>query len=238
MKRASDEADHWAYTETRVERDKTGKVVDGETIVRFDPSKPFEEQFTPLKVEGREPTEKDRAKYRKQGVQRGEHLQREAERAEKTDQPAEERPLLNFNSKKFVVALERATVIEEKGSLITYEVPLDAIGKPPFPLERIRIRMRVNREKNLVENLNVRVLEPFRVKVVAKVRSGDFNLDFAEIDPKYPPVPTSIRVDFSASLLLLSKTGSFEQRCADYQRVKPYFDRFGVKIGPLKALPL
>jgi hypothetical protein len=236
LKRSSDDADRWAYTETQVSRDKTGKADEGETIVRFDPSQPFEAQFTPIKVDGHEPTEKERAKFRQQGIRRGEQLQREAEKAEGKEPAAA--PTLNFNSKKFKLALENAKVVEEQGALLTYEIPLESIGKPPFPLERIRIRVRVNRDKTMVENVNVRVLEPFRIKVVAKVSRGDFSLDFIEVDPKYPPVMASLRVEYSASLLLLSHTGSVEERRTDFKRVKPYFDRFGVKIGPLKSLPL
>lgn len=245
LQRGSDEADRWAYTETTVSRDKDGKVEGGgETIVRFDPSKPFEEQFTPLKVTGHEPTDKERAKYRKQGIERGKALQRDAEKpaSEKPEDEKKEKgessPELNLNGQRAVLALEKAKLIEETGPLLTYEIPLEPKQKGgAIPLDKLKILLRVNREKSMVDNLNVRLLAPFRLKLVAKISAGDFNLDFAEIDPKYPPVLSAIRVNFSASLLFIRKTGSFEQRHTDFQRVKPYFDRFGVKIGPLKALP-
>ena len=44
-------------------------------------------------------------------------------------------------------------------------------------------------------------------------------------------------IDYSASVLFVKKADSFEATRADFQRVKPYSERFGVKIGPLRALP-
>ncbi len=51
------EQNHWAYTETMVIKDDKGRVRET-TVVRFDPSKPYPEQYTPLVIEGRPPTEK------------------------------------------------------------------------------------------------------------------------------------------------------------------------------------
>jgi hypothetical protein len=239
LKRGADDFDRWAYTETTIARDKDGKPEGGETIVRFDPSKPFEEQFTPLKVDGHEPTEKERGKYRKEGVARGKQLQQDADKpkpdAGKDDDAP---PVMDLNGQKATVDLEHAKLVEEQGVLLTYEIPLQPKGKGgSIPLDKLKILLRVNRERGILENVRIRLLAPFRLKLVAKISSGEFNLDFAEVETKYPPVLAALRVDFSASVLFFRKTGSFEDRRTDFQRVKPYFEKFGVKIGPLKALP-
>src|SRR5688572_30736374 len=56
----------WAYTERRVVADEKGRVK-SDVLLRHDPSKPYAEQWTPLKIDGREPTERDHAKYRRRG---------------------------------------------------------------------------------------------------------------------------------------------------------------------------
>ncbi|MES1195020.1 MAG: hypothetical protein ABUL65_03935, partial [Opitutus sp.] len=80
MKNTTQETERWAYLETTVMKVSKGKAR-GETIVQFDPSKPYAEQFTPIKVEGKEPSEKQRKKYRERGEKRGEKIARAAETA-------------------------------------------------------------------------------------------------------------------------------------------------------------
>ena len=48
--------DRWAYTQTLVEKDDKGKVKQ-ETVVRFDPSQPYAQQYRVLKVDGKEPSD-------------------------------------------------------------------------------------------------------------------------------------------------------------------------------------
>src|SRR3954469_19562055 len=48
----------WAYTESRVIKDEKGKVK-SDVLIRYDPSKPYAEQWTPLKINGQAPTAAD-----------------------------------------------------------------------------------------------------------------------------------------------------------------------------------
>ena len=59
--KTADDMRRWAYTEHRVMRDDKGRVK-SETLLRFDPSKPYAEQWTPIKVDGKEPSERETAK--------------------------------------------------------------------------------------------------------------------------------------------------------------------------------
>src|SRR6185295_9169441 len=52
--------------EHRVLRDDKGKLKSG-LLLRFDPSKPYAEQWTPITINGTAPTEHDRTKYRRLG---------------------------------------------------------------------------------------------------------------------------------------------------------------------------
>ena len=56
----------WAYTEHRVVRDGKGRVK-SEQVIRFDPSKPFPEQWTPVQINGKPPSSRDESKYRRRG---------------------------------------------------------------------------------------------------------------------------------------------------------------------------
>ncbi|MEO7600260.1 MAG: hypothetical protein ABIV50_15100, partial [Opitutus sp.] len=105
--------DHWAYTQTVVERNEKGKVLH-EATVRFDPSKPYGEQYTPLKIDGEAPRPGDLKKYRKQGERREKRL---AE-AESEGTTAPQKTLGEL------MDLERAKLVEENAELATFEVPL------------------------------------------------------------------------------------------------------------------
>src|SRR5688572_5597604 len=70
---AKDLDDHWAYTQTTVTEVKfSGNPRRVVTIVRFDPSKPYAEQYQPVLVKGHAPTSKDFEEYREKGEKRQE----------------------------------------------------------------------------------------------------------------------------------------------------------------------
>ena len=76
MKLAQD-TDRWAYTQTAIEKDGKGKAR-SDVVVRFDPSKPYAEQYIPLKIDGQQPSESQIKKYRRQGEKRGQRMEEAA----------------------------------------------------------------------------------------------------------------------------------------------------------------
>ena len=78
IKNTQQDTEHWAYTETTIKQIGISKKPEGETIVRFDPSKPWAEQYTPLKIEGKVPTEKQLRQYRERGEKRGKAIMQRA----------------------------------------------------------------------------------------------------------------------------------------------------------------
>ena len=129
----SQDTDRWAYTETRIAKDTKG-VSKGETVVRFDPSKPYAEQYGPLKINGQPPTAKQLADYRRRGVKRGERLDREAGLPAP---PVAEPPSFRINGAKSFADLEHIAVTEENERAITYQVPLRSDPKIPVPMEKV-----------------------------------------------------------------------------------------------------
>lgn len=224
--------DRWAYTEARMITDEHG-VAKGETVIRFDPSRPYAEQFKPLKIEGRPPTARQLRDYRRRGEKRGERLAREEEEGRV---PGSGPPRFGIGGSTASVDLAHAVVAGETADTVTYEVPLRNDGHGTLPVEKFQLFVRVNRQHGAFENVALRVRSAFRVKLVLKVKTGEANVDFGMVDPSHDPVPTAVSGDATASVLFMKFGGSFDLRRTAFKRVKPYSERFGVKIGPLKAL--
>lgn len=224
--------DRWAYTETRMATDEHG-VPKPETVIRFDPSKPYEEQYMPLKIEGKPPTERQLKDFRRRGEKRGEKFAKEEAEGKV---PGSEVPRFGINGATASIDLAHAVVASENADTVTYEVPLRNDGHGTLPVEKFQLFVRVNRSQRAFENVALRVRSAFRVKLVVKVKTGEASLDFAAVDPSHDPVPVGMTGDATATILFMKIGGSFAVKRTDFQRVKPFGERFGVKIGPMKAL--
>ena len=224
--------DRWAYTETRMFTDEKG-VAKLDAVIRFDPSKPYAEQYLPLKIDGKPPTAKQLADFRKRGEKRGERLAREEAEGKV---PGSELPRFRLAGSTASIDLTGATVASENADSVTYEVPLRNDGHGTLPVGKFQLFARVNRTTHAFENVALKVRSAFRVKLVLKVKTGEASVDFAPADPAHYPVPVELSGDATVTVFFLKFGGSFDVKRTDFQRVKPYGDRFGVKIGPMKAL--
>lgn len=225
LQKVSDEADRWAYTQTIVERNEKGKVVH-ETTVRFNPSKPFPEQYTALLVDGQTPTAAHQKKYRRQGERRGERI----EKAESAGTTPTRKTLGEL------MDLENAVMLSSDGRTTTYEVPLRKEGNRRLPPEKFRVTARVSNALRAFEQIDVQLRAPMRTQVVLKIKSGEGRLEFTTVDSKYAPTLTAISGDAAGSVVLVPIGRSYVVKRAEFQRVKPFGDRFQVKMGPLKAI--
>jgi hypothetical protein len=61
-------------------------------------------------------------------------------------------------------------------------------------------------------------------------------LDFVQVDPQAPPALAGISGDADWSILFFSGGASMDLKRTDLRRVKPYAERFEVKIGTIKAI--
>ena len=224
--------DRWAYTETQMLTDEHG-VPQPETVLRFDPSKPYAEQYQVLKFKGKPPTEKVVKEFRKRGEKRGEKF---AKQEAEGKAPGSELPRFGFNGGTASIDLAHAFVTAENADSVTYEVPLRNDGHGTLPVEKFQLFARVNRTTHAFENVALRVRSAFRVKLVVTVKSGEASIDFAPVVPPHDPVPVRMNGDATATVLFLKFGGGFELKRTEFARVKPYGERFGVKIGPMKAL--
>lgn len=216
----------WAYTEHRIMRDDKGRVK-SEVLLRYDPSKPYAEQWTPIKVDGKEPSEREKAKYRRRGEKSG-----PSHPFATTPDPDNRRR----RSLGELIDVMKSSIASETATHLVFEVPLLKVGNERFPPENFLVLARVKKEGGLLENVAVRLREGFRSKLVVKVKSGEGSLDFAPVDAKYPPTLVAIEGDAVASVLFVSIGGSMELKRTELKHVKPFDERFDVQIGTLKAI--
>ncbi len=233
MKNSSQDKEHWAYTETTILKEKREKAAN-ETVVRFDPSKPYAEQYTPLKIEGKPPTERQLKKYRKQGEKRGENLMRDA--AAKADHPGGKPPELMINDSKASFDVEYPLVAQDEAERITFEIPLRAEKGSDIPVDKFQILVQVGKPARQVERAMFRVREAFRMKLVAKIKSGEATAEFTVVDPNFGPVITSVTGNFGASFLFIPVNAMLVNTRTDWQRVKAFDEKFSVKLAPLEVL--
>ena len=215
----------WAYTEHRVMRDDKGRVK-SEVLLRYDPSKPYAEQWTPIKIDGKEPSEREKTKYRRRGEKSG-----PASQFSTPDPDNRRRRSLGE-----LIDVTKSSIASETPTHLVFEVPLLKVGNERFPPENFLVLARVKKEGSLLENVAVRLRESFRSKLVVKVKSGEGSLDFAPVDTKYPPTLVGIEGDAVASVLFISIGGSMELKRTELKHVKPFDERFDVQIGTLKAI--
>jgi hypothetical protein len=227
LQKTAEDYRRWAYTEHTVLRDDKGRVK-SETVLRFDPSKPYAEQWTPIKINGKDPTDRDRAKYRK----RGEKSAPKEMAVTLTPNPDNRRR----RSLGELIEVSKSSIATESATHTVFAVPLFKAGNERFPPEKFEVLARVKKEGRLLENISVRLRESFRSKLVVKVKSGDASLDFAPVNPKYAPALVAIEGDAEASILFVSIGGSMNLKRTELKHVKPFDERFEVQIGTLKAI--
>lgn len=227
LHRAAEHYRRWAFTEHRVIRDSKGRVK-SETLLRHDPSKPYPEQWEPLKIDGREPTDRERARYRRRG-ERGAESDSQFGSVAHPD-------ARNRRSLGELIELNRSSIASETPTHLVFEVPLIKQGNERFPPEKFLVLTRIRKQDAVLENIAVRLRESFRSRLVVKVKSGEGTMDFASVDPKYPPALVSIAGDAVASVLFINVGGSMELKRTDLRHVKLFDERFDVQIGTLKAI--
>jgi hypothetical protein len=215
FRKFTENVERWAYTETIVRTDMRGNP-EGETVVRFDPSKPYAEQIQPLKIEGRTPTPAEAERFRK--------------RRERRQQREESQTLGRL------ILPDQVTLLFENAETVTYEIGLRRTGNRRLPPDKFQVLVRLNKVRREFENITVRVREPFRVALVASVKSGRATLDFTSVSPEHPAPLGSIKAEGMGSMLLVRLTGNYELRRTDLRRVKPYSDNFTTSVGDLRVL--
>lgn len=223
LKVAKDQG-RWAYTETDVWRNGKDHVL-MESVVRFDPSKPYPQQYTPIEINGHRPGPADLLRYRERGEKRGRMLERAEAQGRAPGQTLGD-----------LVDIDRASLFEEDADSVTYEVPLREKNNQRFPPAKFQVLIRVGKAGRALEHVSVHLRQPLRMVMVVNVKSGELDVDFAQVDPRHSPAMTAIRGDGRLSVLFVPLVRSGEMTRTEFKHVRPFDEQFGVQVGPIKAL--
>lgn len=227
------QAGRWAYTETQETRNRKGKLKEA-VVIRYDPSKPYAEQYSALSVDGQPPPKKVQKQCRERGEQEAavrEMLQQKSDNA-----ADEEAPKIDLGSEQGVLALKEASVVEETDQLVTYKIPVVGNKKSSFPFEKIQVLIRVNKQAAALDEIRLSILSPFRMKLVAKIRGVEICARYTTVDPAHPPQVAAVNVDAKVSVFFANMDEHLQVGRSDYKRVKPFDERFSTKSGPLRTL--
>jgi hypothetical protein len=152
------DANRWAFTQTIVEENGKGEETK-RTVVRYDPSKTYADQYVVLSVNGKPPSESDRSKYRRRGERRGERMEK-AESEGRTDTVGSRQSLGEL------MDLDGATQAAEDRTSVMFEVPLRKEGNKRLPPEKFLVLARVNKTSRAFERVEVKLREPLRAALV------------------------------------------------------------------------
>lgn len=220
----------WAYTETQEIYDGKGRLKET-AVIRYDPSRPYAEQYTPVSVDGKTPPRR----LVKDCQERGEAEARK--RHKQLEEPkSDEAVEIELGEEKGVLHLDQAKPVQQTELTTTYKIPVVAKKKGKVPFEKISVLIETDSRQRVLARLNVRMEAPLRINLVAKIRGAAISGDYTRIDAEHPPQLTSAAIHADISFLFSKSVQRVVIRRSDFKRVKPYDERFVVRSGPLKSL--
>jgi hypothetical protein len=193
------ERDHWAFTQRAVEYDHG---VAHERLERYDPSRPDEARWTLLAVDGQPPTPEQRAAWAKKKF--------------KKNRRRFDAPIGDYFD------FARARVVEETPRIVRYQVPLRSDKSWLFPVDKVIVRVTVNKETRALEHLSADVREPFKVLLgLAKITDGELDLAFLAPDAEAGGAPEAAQPTGTARVTVSKFGERAEFTWSDFKRVVP-----------------
>lgn len=193
------ERDHWAFTQRAVEYDN-GKP--RERLERYDPSIAGDGRWTLLAIDGRTPTEEERAAWAKKKF--------------KKDRRKIDAPIGDFFD------FGDAKIVSQSDTLIRYEVPLRRDKNWLFQTDKVKVVVSVNKETKALEHLAAGVSEPVKVLLgLARITAGKLDLSFLNFDDNALPGPESAQPTGSARVSVYKFGERVEFTWSDFKRVSP-----------------
>jgi hypothetical protein len=193
------ERDRWAFTQRAIEYEGD---VSHERLERYDPSRPANQRWELIAIDGKPPTPEQREKW--------------AEKKFKRHHRRVDTPIGDFFD------FDEAKVVAETPKLVRYEVPLRKDKNWLFPVSKVGVRVTINKETRALEHLTAHVREPFKVLLgIARVTGGDLDLDFLHFDPE-DAQPSATKPTGSAHVTVSKMGERVDFTWSDFKRVTPY----------------
>lgn len=201
MEKWSAEMDGWAFTQ-RVRTFDNDKVK-LERLERYDPSRPDNQRWELLEIDGKPPTAEQRDYWEKR-------KNRKAKR--RADKSIEE--YFDF---------EHATVAKETPEKVCFEVPLKRDTTRLVALEKINIEVAVNKRTHSIQQITGGLKEPLRVALgLAKVTDGWLDVRFDPIVNDLSADPQATEANGTAHVVLFKMGDRAEYAWSNFKRVTPY----------------
>jgi hypothetical protein len=136
-----------------------------------------------------------------------------------------------------VLDLDHAAPAGETAAAETFLVPILKGASKRFPADKLEVFMRVDKASRALISFSLRPKEPFRIAGIVKVLSGEVDGRLEVVQANYAPALVWARGSGAARVLGLIRIGmGAEVTYTAFRRVRPYNERFEVKIGDIKAL--
>lgn len=201
MEKWSAEMDGWAFTQ-RVRTFDNDKVK-LERLERYDPSRPDNQRWELLQIDGKPPTAEQREYWEKR-------KNRKAKR--RADKSIEE--YFDFT---------RATVARETPEKIYYDVPLRGDLTRLVSLEKVSIEVAVNKRTHVIQQIKGVLKEPLRVALgLAKVTDGWLDVRFDPIVNDLSADPNATEARGAARVVLFKMGDRAEYAWSNFKRVTPF----------------
>lgn len=196
------ERDNWAFT--MLVREFDGGQLKEERRERYDPSKPGMARWALLSVNGQQPTEERRREWQKRKTKK---------------RPNPGKPLNHY------LDFEQGTIVKENDHIACYNLPLRN-NSWLFPVDKVVLRVTVNKATRAIEDVQAEIEEPFKVALgFARVMDVDFDLQMnAPERSRHKNEPAAAQPDGTARAVINKLGERIEYAWSDFQRVTPHPD--------------
>jgi hypothetical protein len=189
--------DQWAYTQIFRRTDRTGE----DTVARFDPSKPANAQWELLKLHGRIPT--------------SEECQKWYAKREQSGTQTDGRAMVDL------LDLPRASVVEEDGKHVRFEIPLKKNTIARVPTENFVAFAEVDRNDQALQRFSIVLKQSIRlIGGIAEISSAQGDVFFKSFGDSETTRPAYISASGSGQALFHHINRSAEVIYQDQRRVK------------------
>lgn len=197
------ERDNWAFT-VKV-REYDGGAVKEERYERYDPSVPGINRWQLLSVDGKPPTEQRRVEWQKRKTKK---------------RKAPGKPLSDY------LEFENATIVKASATDVCYHVPLRNNNSWLFPVDKVDLRVTVNRSTLAIEEVVAGIDEPFKVALgLARVLDVDFDMQMnPSAHPEMASDPAEAKPGGTAKVVVNKLGQRIEYAWSDFERVTPHPD--------------
>jgi len=189
--------DQWAYTQIFRRTDRTGE----DTVARFDPSKPAKDQWELVKLHGRIPTAAESQKWCAKREQAG--------------------PQTDGRAMVDLLDLPKATIAEEDGKRVRFEIPLkkNTIGR--VPTENFVAYAEVDRNEAALQRFSIVLRQSIRlIGGMAEISTAQGDVFFKSFGQPDTTRPAYISASGSGQALFHHINRSAEVIYQDQRRVK------------------